>query len=125
MRSKSLRMSPFALKVIALVKKIPRGQVATYGQIARLAGKPHAARGVGWILLSCSESHDLPWQRVLNSQGKISFSPRTKEYAEQRKLLEKEGVRFLDRSTLDLEKYQWKKDVRPKHKPRGTPSLFS
>ena len=121
-RKSKIKMSDFALKVIAWVRKIPRGRVATYGQIARLAGKPHAARGVGWILHSCAESHGLPWQRVLNSQGRISFSPKTVEYKEQRKLLEKEGVHFLDRSSLDLATYGWKKDVKS---PRGGPRMFS
>ncbi len=117
-------MTDFTLKVIAIVKKIPLGKVATYGQIARLSGKPHGARGVGWILNSCAESHDLPWQRVLNSQGKISFSPRSSAYLDQRRLLLAEGVRFLDRGSLDLAKYQWKREPKPR-KNRKEPSLFS
>lgn len=117
-----IRISAFAQSVIDLVKRIPRGKVATYGQIAALAGKPHGARGVGWILHACANSHRLPWQRVLNSQGRISFSPKTKEYKEQKRLLEKEGVVFLDRSKLSLEDYQWKRFVKPK---RGGPRMFS
>lgn len=123
-RSKRIQMSEFTLKVLAVVKKIPRGKVATYGQVATLAGKPHAARGVGWILNSCSETHRLPWQRVLNSQGKISFHPKLWQYTEQRRLLQKEGVQFLNKDSLDLQKYQWKKRApRPQKNPQK-PSLF-
>lgn len=125
METKKVRMSPFTLKVISMVKSIPRGKVATYGQIAALAGKPHAARGVGWILNACAESHKLPWQRVLNSQGRISFSPRLKEFKLQRKLLQREGVRFTDDRSLSLEVYQWPRGLRPKRRKRGTPGLFS
>ena len=118
-------MSPFTLKVMEIVRKIPRGKVATYGQVARLAGKPHGARGVGWILSACAESHHLPWQRVINSQGKISFPIQTDEFWEQKKLLKKEGVVFLDDKALDLKKYQWKKEPKAPKKVRGKPSLFS
>lgn len=123
-RSSPIQMNEFSLAVISWVKKIPRGRVATYGQIARLAGKPHGARGVGWILHSCAESHDLPWQRVLNSQGRISFSPKSSEFREQRKLLEKEGVEFLTDRALDLKAYQWSKEPTSKTRGRRTPSMF-
>ena len=101
-------MGPFALAVIKVVKKIPRGQVATYGQIAFLAGKPHAARGVGWILNSCAKKYHLPWQRVINRLGKISFPRDTLEFASQKRLLEAEGVEFISETGVDLKKFQWK-----------------
>ncbi len=104
-----IKMSPFARKVIAYVKRIPRGQVATYGQIARLAGKPHASRAVGWVLHACAKSHQLPWQRVINSKGTISFHPLTAEYSAQKRLLQKEGVEFQSLHGLNLNYYQWKK----------------
>lgn len=125
MRFRKIEMSAFTLKVISIVKKIPRGKVATYGQIAKLAGKPHAARGVGWILHACAQSHDLPWQRVINSQGQISFPTRAKEHKEQKKLLQKEGIQFQNSGTIDLKKFQWKKKPRPAKAVRGRPSLFS
>jgi methylated-DNA-protein-cysteine methyltransferase-like protein len=118
-------MTEFSLKVIAIVKTIPRGKVATYGQIARLAGKAHGARGVGWILNSSSESHDLPWQRVINSQGKISFGRRSSAYTEQRQLLLDEGVQFFEHGSLDLTVYQWKKEPTKARRRVNTPSLFS
>jgi methylated-DNA-protein-cysteine methyltransferase-like protein len=120
--TKTIKMTDFTKAVISVVKKIPRGKVATYGQVARLAGKPGSARAVGWILNACAESHDLPWQRVLNSQGKISFPRRSSAFAEQKRLLQREGVRFLAPNGLDLETYQWKREPRRK---RGTPSMFS
>jgi methylated-DNA-protein-cysteine methyltransferase-like protein len=117
----SIKMTPFTKAVIAWIHKIPVGKVATYGQIARLAGKPGSARAVGWILNACAETHALPWQRVLNSQGKISLPKKSSAYLEQKRLLENEGVEII-KGALDLERYGWKKEPAKK---RGTPSLFS
>ena len=117
----SIKMTPFTKAVIAWILKIPLGKVATYGQIARLAGKSGSARAVGWILNSCAESHDLPWQRVLNSQGRISLPKKSSAYLEQKRLLEKEGIEIF-KGALDLERYGWKKEPAKK---RGSPSLFS
>lgn len=121
-----IKMSPFADDVIKAIKLIPKGKVATYGQIARLAGKPHASRAVGWILNSCARSHRLPWQRVLNSQGRISFHPDSSEYANQKRLLKGEGVEFKTKHGLELSRFQWKKDRKVRSvKKRGTPSMFA
>ena len=103
----------FTSKVIALIAKIPNGKVATYGQIAELAGKPHAARGVSWILHSSSKTHKLPWHRVLGSKGRISFPKRSRHYLKQLELLAKEGVEPEENSRIDLDSYQWRKP-RPK-----------
>jgi methylated-DNA-protein-cysteine methyltransferase-like protein len=86
----------FTKKVIRLIRSIPRGKVASYGQIAKLAGKPQGSRGVAWILHSSSRAHGLPWQRVINSQGRISFPEDSREYARQKQLLENEGVEFVN-----------------------------
>jgi methylated-DNA-protein-cysteine methyltransferase-like protein len=102
----------FSTKVIATIKKIPKGKVATYGQIAKIAGKEHAARGVSWILHSCSKSHSLPWQRVLNSKGQISFPKMTPHYTRQMYLLKKEGVVFRENGQIDMTKFQWKNRIR-------------
>jgi methylated-DNA-protein-cysteine methyltransferase related protein len=102
----------FSIKVIAVIKKIPKGKVATYGQIAKLAGKEHAARGVSWILHSCSKSHKLPWQRVLNSKGQISFPKLTASFVRQMNLLKKEGVKFSESGQIDMTKFQWKSRLR-------------
>lgn len=118
-------MTEFSRSVMAFVKKIPKGKVASYGQIARLAGKPNAARGVGWILNSSAEAHDLPWQRVLNSKGKISFPKKSEEYKLQKSLLRKEGVQFLDDDSIDLEIFGWKREPKKSKRSPNQPSIFS
>jgi methylated-DNA-protein-cysteine methyltransferase-like protein len=102
-------LSPFSKKVIFLIGKIPEGKVATYGQIAKLAGKPHGSRGVAWILHSSSRAYRLPWQRVLGSQGKISFPWGSPSFVRQKRLLLGEGVEFGENDRIDLKKFQWKK----------------
>lgn len=96
----------FHARVKALIKKIPRGKVATYGQLAALAGNPRGARQVAWVLHASSDKDKLPWQRVINSAGTISL-PRLEGYEVQRALLEKEGVKFGLREQIDLKRYQW------------------
>lgn len=103
------KMTLFSKTVIRLIKEIPRGNVATYGQIAVLAGNPRGSRGVSWILHSSTKSHHLPWYRVINSKGKISFPWGTKAHSHQKDLLQKEGVMVSESGTIDLKKYSWKK----------------
>lgn len=120
-------MTEFSSKVIQEIKKIPKGKVATYGQIAKLAGKPQGSRGVAWILNSSSQSHGLPWHRVLNSKGKISFPPATAEYTKQKRLLAKEGIEFGDNDQIDMMRFQWAKTkatARRKTTTKG-PRLFA
>lgn len=114
----------FTLEVIKTIQKIPKGKVATYGQIALLTGRPNAVRGVVWILHSCSKAYKLPWHRVLNSKGKIAFDKRASNYRKQKRLLEKEGVIFSDSEQISLPKFQWKKKPRAKKLPRNTPHMF-
>lgn len=96
----------FSKKVIHYIQRIPKGRVATYGQIAKLAGKPHGARGVSWLIHSCSKTYRLPWQRVVNSKGKISIPVDSAEHVLQRQLLQREGVAFED-GRIDLNKFLW------------------
>lgn len=97
--------STFFQRVYALVRKIPRGRVATYGQIARALGAPpSAARTVGWAMRACDD--DVPWHRVVNAQGRISLRP-TSGYYEQRARLKEEGVKFGRTGKIDLKKYGW------------------
>lgn len=95
----------FFSRVYALVRKIPRGKVATYGQIARALGAPRAARTVGWAMRACPEH--VPWHRVINARGEISLRPTT-GYHEQRARLKAEGVRINRAGKIDLKKYLWK-----------------
>ncbi len=100
------KSSTFFFRVYALVRKIPRGKVATYGQIARALGVPHAARTVGWAMRACPD--DVPWHRVVNARGEISLRP-TIGYHEQRARLKAEGIRFDRTGKIALKKYGWNK----------------
>jgi methylated-DNA-protein-cysteine methyltransferase-like protein len=115
-------ISDFTKKVLQYVKNIPPGKVATYKQIAELAGKPQGSRGVSWILHTCSTPYKLPWHRVLNSKGRISFDRGSFNYKKQKRLLESEGVRFSDDGELSLKIFQWKK--KPKVKAGKRPRMF-
>ena len=96
----------FTRRVRDVIRSIPRGKVASYGQVAARAGDSRQARQVSWILHSSSDKDRLPWHRVVGSRGKISLPPR-RGGREQRKLLESEGVRFDGSGTIDLRKYGW------------------
>lgn len=103
----------FNRKVWAIVRQIPPGKVMTYGQIGELISPPpgveainyrsFAARWVGGAMASCP--NDVPWQRVINSQGKIS--ERRSGTTQQREMLEDEGVLFDERGRVDLKRYSW------------------
>ncbi|MBI3804194.1 MAG: MGMT family protein [Nitrospirae bacterium] len=98
----------FSKQVMKLIAAIPKGKVATYGQIAKLAGKPHGARGVGWLLHSSTRSRKLPWQRVIKAGGHLPFPEWSSAWSLQKRLLEKEGV-ILNNRRIDLKKYLWNK----------------
>jgi methylated-DNA-protein-cysteine methyltransferase related protein len=98
------------------VSRIPRGKVATYGQVATLSGLDGHARQVGYALHNLPERSDVPWHRVVNSRGEVS--PRTSgdSHELQRMLLEGEGVEFDLRGRLELRKYRWQPPTaRAKH----------
>jgi len=97
-------------RIWAVVRRIPAGRVATYGQVARNAGLGGAARLVGYALHALPEGdRKVPWHRVLNAQGKISVRGFAGAEQIQRRLLEREGVRFDKRERVDLQRYGWKK----------------
>jgi len=89
-----------------LVSRIPRGRVATYGQLARLAGLPGHARLVGYALHALPAGTPVPWHRVVNARGGISTPPG--HDARQRRLLEREGVRFDSSGRIPLDRFQWR-----------------
>jgi len=99
----------FTAEVIRLIKSIPKGKLATYGQIAYLTGLYPSVRRVVWILHSCSEKEGLPWHRVVNSKGTISLKP-GKGYEKQKAMLQKEGVIFDEKDRIDLDSYLWEPD---------------
>ncbi|MFS8158866.1 MAG: MGMT family protein, partial [Candidatus Roizmanbacteria bacterium] len=92
---KEKKISPFKQKVLQIVEMIPHGRVASYGQVAHLAGVPRGARQVGWIL-NGTEGHtdiDFPWWRVVNNKGRVSIKGTKYNTADlQRKLLRSEDV---------------------------------
>ncbi|TPW21746.1 MAG: ybaZ [Elusimicrobia bacterium] len=98
-------------RIYAAVRRIPEGRVATYGQVARLAGLPRHARQVGYALHALPDGSDVPWQRVVNAQGAVS--PRSVPGFEdqQRVLLIREGVVFAPSGRIPLARYQWGRKV--------------
>lgn len=103
------RTPRFFTYVYRLVAQVPRGKVVTYGQVAALLGAPRAARAVGTALrhLPRPMSRTIPWQRVINASGGISFRGDVVRVEEQRWLLENEGVEFNRQGKVNLKKYRW------------------
>jgi methylated-DNA-protein-cysteine methyltransferase-like protein len=96
--------------VAALVRRVPHGALTTYGAVASALGAPRAAREVGWALAALPAHTDVPWQRVINAQGRISGRGELGRAALQRALLESEGISFDadDRCDLDALRYPFK-----------------
>jgi methylated-DNA-protein-cysteine methyltransferase-like protein len=99
-------MEAVSRRIIDLVRAIPRGKVATYGQVAAMAGLANGARQVARLLHSSSGAHRLPWHRVINAAGGISLAPGAGGEL-QRALLEREGVTFA-RGKVDLRRHGWR-----------------
>lgn len=100
----------FTRKVQSIIRQIPRGKVATYGQIAFLAGHPRSTRRVVWILHACSEKEKLPWHRVINQKGTISLRPGS-GYETQKDMLLREGIIFDQSDRIDLDRFLWDPDA--------------
>jgi len=96
-------------RIYSFVKKIPRGHVATYGQIARLAEIPGHARQVGYALHSMPDDSGIPWHRVVDRMGRIRIPSNPLARSMQRTFLEAEGVTFGMDESIDLKRYQWKR----------------
>jgi methylated-DNA-protein-cysteine methyltransferase-like protein len=103
MYTRSVSSSETYRRFYAIIRRIPAGKVATYGQIARLAGVPGRARQVGYALHAAPDG--LPWQRVINAEGRISLRGPAAEL--QRQILIEEGVRFDVKDRIPLSEYQW------------------
>ncbi|MDC0722744.1 MGMT family protein [Nannocystis bainbridge] len=99
-------MHPDYERIYVTIQRVPRGRVATYGQIAELAGLPGRARQVGYALHALPGGAPVPWQRVLNARGEISLPGHAGD--RQRALLTAEGVEFKDDGRIDLGEYQWR-----------------
>ena len=97
-------------RIWATICDIPEGSVASYGQIAEIAGVPRGARQVGYALRHLPEGHDVPWYRVIQASGKIAFSEGTDAFNEQKKRLMKEDIPIL-KGRVDMKKYRWQPDL--------------
>jgi len=95
-------------RIHAVVRRIPRGRVATYGQVAALAGLAGHARQVGYALHALAEDSAVPWQRVVNTRGEVSPRRTPGWDGLQRALLEREGIAFDARGRIDLERRRWR-----------------
>jgi methylated-DNA-protein-cysteine methyltransferase-like protein len=95
--------------ILGAVARIPSGRVATYGQVARLAGLPGAARQVGYAMARLGPDSGVPWQRVVRADGTIAprSGPGTWEERRQARLLRDEGVEFDEGGRIDLTVYRW------------------
>ena len=105
-RQGPIKDSSLGQRVKEVIKKVPKGKVATYGQIAALAGNPRAARQVVRILHTSSGKERLPWHRIVNRQGRIALKPGY-GYEIQRELLLGEGVEFDENDAIDFDRYLW------------------
>jgi methylated-DNA-protein-cysteine methyltransferase related protein len=102
-------------QIYAVVRRIPRGRVATYGQIAELAGRPRQPRLVGYALRALPEEDAAPWHRVINARGEVSKRADPDEEEYQRFLLAAEGVEFDEQRRTSLARFQW----HPRARTRG------
>jgi methylated-DNA-protein-cysteine methyltransferase-like protein len=93
-------------RVYAIVRQIPSGRVMTYGQIAEILGEGYTPRTVGYVMAG-SDSENVPWQRVINSQGACSTGRMTMPVNLQQNMLESEGVVFSEKGKCDLTKFMW------------------
>lgn len=108
-QTKTTTLSPMA-KIWHIVAMIPQGNVSSYGKIADYAGLPGRARYVSTALKSAPEHLSLPWHRVLNSQGKISFEKNSHAFQQQMELLRMDGV-TVNCGKISLSEYEWRPDL--------------
>jgi methylated-DNA-protein-cysteine methyltransferase-like protein len=106
-------------RVFDMVRQIPKGRVMTYGQIAILLGEGYTARTVGFVMHDADK--DVPWQRVINSQGMCSTQHLLLPHNKQQMLLEREGIVFNEKGKCNLEEYRWKPEGEEED---DQPSLF-
>lgn len=103
----------FYEQVYRVVRRIPQGKVTSYGRIAQMLGRPRAARAVGYALNALKDKDDdpayagIPWQRVINSQGRISIVNREFSAQHQAEILRSEGVEVSENYRVDLDRYLW------------------
>lgn len=104
-----LTMDHFHHQIFAVIHQIPHGKVATYGDIAKLAGFPSHARQVGKVLSNLPKDTQLPWHRVINSKGEISL--KGESYDKQAYKLRTEGIEITEAGKIRLRDYRWQGEV--------------
>ncbi|CAN5894383.1 MGMT family protein [soil metagenome] len=101
------RGTSFTERVYAMVGRVPRGRIVSYGGVGALLGQPRAARGVGQALHALPDESDVPWWRVVNRNGEISIRGFPHAAQLQRAMLEAEGVRFDGHGRADWKRFGW------------------
>jgi methylated-DNA-protein-cysteine methyltransferase-like protein len=97
-------------RIWATVRDIPSGSVASYGQVAEIAGFPRGARQVGFALRHLPKGNDVPWHRVITASGKLAFNQDSDAFREQSRRLQAEDVAILG-GRVDMQKYRWQPDL--------------
>ena len=110
-------------RVYEIVKLIPAGRVMTYGQIAEILGAGYTPRTVGFVM-HAADTENVPWQRVINSQGACSTGRMTVPINLQQQILESEGVKFNEKGRCDLNVYRWSPKGFEEKDDDEQPSLF-
>lgn len=95
-------------RIYSVVSMVPPGRVATYGQIARIAGRC-SARNVGYAMSSVPPGSDVSWHRIINSRGSVSIRSHGESCTAQRQMLESEGIIFSNRGIVNLDRFGWQK----------------
>ena len=93
-------------RIYDTIRDIPQGCVASYGQVAEIAGIPRGARQVGWALKNLPRGEDVPWHRVITASGKIAFETGSTQFEEQVKLLAQEDIAVVA-GRVDMRRYRW------------------
>ena len=99
-----------ARRIASTIADIPRGCVASYGQVAEIAGIPRGARQVGYVLRTLPEAKDLPWHRVITASGKIAFAKGSDQFREQSLKLAREDVKVRN-GKVDMKVFRWQPDL--------------
>ena len=93
-------------RIYETIRDIPRGNVASYGQIAEIAGIPRGARQVGWALRQLAPGQDVPWHRVITASGRIAFEPGSAAFEKQKSLLMEEDI-IVNAGRVDMRRFGW------------------
>ncbi len=110
-------------RVYEIVREIPVGKVMTYGQIARMLGAGYTPRTIGYVM-HAADTENVPWQRVINSQGACSTGKMMLPVNLQQKMLEDEGVKFSEKGRCDLNVYRWFPEGFESKEDKEQPTLF-